>query len=99
MADESIPGVKMIRFNTAQINLPDDPTYPFKLEAALQPPDFMTAAVIAKMGGCEEVVVRSTTKEAMDKFIQVSGLRQHRRLSRLTITGPDGILEQIPKGS
>lgn len=99
MAADSIPGIKLIRFNTAKIDLPDDLTYPFKLEAIFRPPDFMTVAFVGIYGGSEEIVVRGLTKEALDKFLEVNELRRHPRLNRLTITGPKEIVEQFPKGS
>jgi len=93
-----IPGIKLIRHNASNVNLPDDPTFPFKLEANFRPPEFMIVAFIGLYGGSEEIVVRGMTKDALDKFVEANGLRTHPRLRRLTITGPDGIMEQLPQG-
>jgi hypothetical protein len=91
-----IEGLKLIRHNASQVDLPDDPTFPFKLEASFRPPEFMVIAFIGLFGGSEEIIVRGMTKEALDQFIEANNLRTHARLSRLTITGPDGIIEQVP---
>lgn len=92
---KTIPGLKVIRHNTGRIDLPDDPSFPFKLEASFRPPEFMTMAFIGLFGGSEEIVVRGMSKQALDKLIEVNGFRKHPRLLRLTITGPDGIIEQL----
>ena len=91
-----IPGLKMIRHNAGAVNLPDDPTLPFKLEANFRPPEFMVVAFVGLYGGSEEIVVRAMTKEALDKFVEVNNLRTHPRLRQLTITGPDGLVEKFP---
>lgn len=92
-----IPGIKLIMHNCSNVNLPDDTTLPFKLEASFSPPEFMVMAFIGLYGGSEEIVVRGETKEALAKFIELNKFRTHPRLRRLTITGPDGIIEQIPR--
>ena len=86
-----IPGIKVIRHNASGINLPDDPSMPYKLEANLRPPEFMIVAFIGLYGGSEEFVVRSETGEALEKFIEMNDLRTHPRLRRLTITTPNGV--------
>ena len=94
-----IPGLKLIRHNASNADLPDDPSLPFKLEANFSPPEFMIVTFIGLFGGSEELVVRSVTKEALDQFMTGQDLRRHPRLRHLTITGPDGIIEQIPKSA
>lgn len=93
---DTIPGLKLIR-DAGGANLPDDPSFPFKLEANFRPPEFMNVAFVLMRGGSEEIVVRSMTKESLDKFVEMNNLRAHPRLRRLTITGPDGIVEQVLK--
>ena len=95
--EEAIEGIKLIRLNSQNVNLPDDPSFPFKLEASFSPPEFMEVAFVSLYGGSEDLTIRGMTKEAMDKFVEVNRLRTHPRLRRLTVTGPTGILEQIPK--
>ena len=90
-----IPGLKVIRHNVREINLPDEPSFPFKLEANFRPPEFMKLAFILMYGGSEEIFVRSMTKESLNEFVERNGLRTNSRLWRLTITGPDGIVEQL----
>jgi len=70
---------------------------PFKLEANFSPPLFMDLAFVFLYGGSEEIVVRGETLEALNKLIEVNNLRTHPRLRRITITGPDGIVEQLLK--
>jgi hypothetical protein len=95
MADEIIPGLKLIHHNASGVNVPDDPSFPFKLEGNFSPPEFMNVAFVLMHGGSEEIVVRAMTKAALDKLIEANHFRTHPRLRRMTITGPDGIAEEI----
>jgi len=94
---DTIPGLKLIHHNVSGVNLPDDPSFPFKLEANFRPPEFMDVAFVLMHGESEEIVVRSMTKESLDKFVEMNNFHTHPRLRRLTITGPDGIVEQTPR--
>lgn len=96
MSDVIIPGLKLICHNASRFSVPDDPSFPYKLEVELRPPEFMTMAFIGMFGGSENIVVRSMTKEALDEFIQENNLRCHSRLRKLVTTGPEGIIKQIP---
>lgn len=84
-----IPGLKLIRHNASGVNEPDDPSYPYKLEANFRPPEFMNVAFVMLHGGSEEIVVRGKTREALEKFVEVNKLNTHPRLRELTITGPE----------
>lgn len=84
---EPIEGIKLIKHNMAGVDKPDDPTHPYKMELACRVPGFMEVAA-SLLYGREEIIVRSMTKEALDRFIEVNGLRTHPRLQSLTITGP-----------
>ncbi len=97
MSQEVIHGIKVIRLNSSRIDEPDDPSYPFKLEAILRPPESMVMAFIGLCGGREELVVRALTKGAMDEFLVANDFRKHPRLRHLTITGPNGVIEDIEK--
>lgn len=90
-----IPGIKLIRHNAGNVDIPDDLSFPFKLQLSFSPPQFMIVAFVCLHGGSEEIVVRGMTKEALDEFITMNNFRRHPRLRNLTITGPDGIIEQI----
>lgn len=91
-----ILGVKVIEHNVAGISLPDDLSYPFKLEARLRAPEFMMMTFIAMHGGIERITARGRTKQALERFVRKHDLRNHPRLQQMTITGPDGVvLEQI----
>ncbi len=94
---EVIPGLKLIRHNAGGLNLPDDPSFPFKLEVNLRPPGFMDVAFVGIYGGSEEVVVRGMTKGALYKFVELNQLRTHPRIRRFTITGPKGIVEKFKR--
>jgi hypothetical protein len=94
-ADQLIEGLKLIRLNTARINEPDDQSYPYKLNVNLSPPGLMQVTFVMLYGGSEELVVRSMSREAIDKFIEANNLRLHPRLRRMTITGPDNFQEVI----
>jgi len=96
---EVISGIKLIVHNSGGVNLPDDPTLPFKFEASFRPPSFMSVAFIGLYGPSEEIVVRAENKEALDKFIEMNNFRTHPRLRRFTITSPDGTVEQFEKNS
>lgn len=89
-----IEGLKLVRL-TGAVNDPDDPSYPYKLEVNLRPPELMQVAFIMLHGGSEEIVMRGKTREAIDQFIELNNLRHHPRLRRMTITGPNGLREEI----
>jgi hypothetical protein len=90
-----IPGLKLILHNASNVNNPDDPSFPFKLEGSFRKPEFMEVAFILQHGPTEELVVRGMTLEAINKLIEENGFRTHPRLRKLTITGPDGLVEEI----
>lgn len=81
-----IEGIKLIQHNANGINDLDDPSYPYKLEAHFRPPEFMIFAFVSLYGGSEIIVVRGKTKEALEQFIKLNDLRNHPRLTSLTIT-------------
>jgi hypothetical protein len=55
----------------------------------------MQVAFVMLCGGSEEMVVRSKTREAIDRFVAQNDLTRHPRLRWLTIEGPDGAREEI----
>lgn len=92
---DTIPGLKLIHHNASGVNVPDDPSFPFKLEGNFSPPEFMNVAFVLMHGGSEEIIVRSMTKEALDKFVETNEFRTHPRLRHMTISGPNGLKEEI----
>ena len=88
-----IPGLKVIRFTTGRVNEPDDPSLPYKLEAAFRPPEFMQVTFVLMYGGIEEIVVRSETLEGLVELVRQNEWRTHPRLRRLVVTGPEGVLD------
>ena len=95
---EQIEGLKLIRLNSARVDEPDDPSYPYKLEVNLRPPELMQVAFVMLCGGSEEMVLRGKTRDAIDQFVELNDLRRHPRLRRMTITGPDGPPEKTETG-
>lgn len=97
MSDQGvIPGLKLI-YQTGGTNIPDDPSLPYKLEANFSPPEFMQVAFVLMHGGSEEIIVRSETREGLDRLIKENRLDTHPRLRSLTITGPNGVELELPK--
>ena len=88
MSKPVIEGIKLIRHNAARYSVPDDFTYPFRLDAKFRPPGFMDIAFIFIVGGSEEIVVRGMTAEKLEEFVAANGLRTHPRLISLEITQP-----------
>lgn len=95
---EQIADLKLIRLNSAGINEPDEPNaqgFPYKLEVNLRPPELMQVAFVMLYGGSELMVMRGKTREAIERFITQNDLQRHPRLRRMTITGPNGLREEI----
>lgn len=81
-----IKGIKIITHNACGVNLPDDPSFPFRLYATFHPPDFMLVSFILSYGGSEIICVRGETREALEQFVEKNSLRTHPRLRSLEIT-------------
>lgn len=96
--DAAVSDLKLIRL-TGVIDQPDDPSpsYPYKLEVNLCPPDLMLVTFVMLHGGSEVIVVRGKTREAIDRFIEQNTLRQHPRLRWMILSGPDGAQEEIAR--
>lgn len=84
---DTIEGVKLI-YQTGVCDNPDDPSYPWKLEANFRPPEFMNFAFVCLYGGSEEIIVRGKTKEALEQFAKLNNLYNHPRLRALNIYQP-----------
>lgn len=93
-----IPGLKLI-YQTGRVNVPDDPSMPYKLVVSLSPPEFMLFTFVGMHGGSEELVVRSETRTGLDELIERNQLSTHSRLQSLTITGPNGVELELLKKS
>lgn len=89
-----IKGIKLITHNAGGVNNPDDPTYPWVLNANFGPPEFMEMAFICMHGGSEVIKVRGKTKEALEEFVKVNRLNNHPRLREITIT-KDQLMNQF----
>jgi len=93
-----IPGLKLIKLNSNQVDEPDDPSMPYKLEALFRPPEFMQVTFVMLFGGTEELVVRGETLEAIQELVEKERYRTHPRLRKLTITGPDDtVVEEVTR--
>lgn len=84
-----IKGVKLIHHNASGVNLPDDTSLPWRLDANFRPPEFMVIAFIGIFGGSETICVRGETREALEEFVEMNNLRKHPRLRSLEITQPE----------
>lgn len=85
--------IKLITITSARVNNEDDPSYPYKLEANLGPPELMTVTFVMLCGGTDKIVVRAKTKEAIEEFITFNDLTNNPRLRSATLTGPNGFHE------
>lgn len=94
---QGIEGVNIAKLNSANIDEPENPDYPWKLELTFRAPEFMNMAFIMLYGGSEDLVVQGMTREALDQFLDTEDLRQHPRLNRGTITHPDGTVEELSR--
>jgi len=90
----AIAGIKLIEHNMANYRVPDDPSYPFKLELVCRVPEFMEFAA-SMLWGTERVVVRGMTREALEEFDKVNGLSTHSRKIRFEITGPAAPAKEV----
>lgn len=95
MSKKVIEGIKLISYRSAGVNNPDDLSLPFRLEINLRPPSFMEFAFVSLFGGSDIVVVRGETLEALQQFVTINNHRTHPHLRHLTITGPDGVVEEF----
>ena len=80
---------------TGRPDKPDDPSMPYKLEMSLSPPEFMQVTFVLLYGGSEDVVIRATSRRAIERLITKNDYRTHPRLRRLTLTGPQGVIEHL----
>lgn len=83
-----IEGIKLIKHNGGGVNLPDDPSLPWRLDAHFRAPEFMQVAFVMLYGN-ETICVRGKTKEALEQFVEVNKFKTHPRLISLEITQPE----------
>lgn len=87
---------ELIYSNTAHLDLPHDPAFPYRLDITLRTPSFMAVAHVCLHGGGERFGVIGKTKEALVKFLEgEQAIQVHPRLSRIAITHPDGKIDVI----
>lgn len=55
----------------------------------------MQVTFVMLHGGSEEIIIRAMNRDALDEFINRNALRNHPRLRRMTITGPDNHREEV----
>ena len=83
-----IPGLRPI-YQTGQRGPKVDESpdmFPYRIEMNFSPPQFMEVTFVMLHGGSEEVIVRSTTLEAIHELITVNDVRTHPRLRYFKIT-------------
>ena len=69
--DDKIEGLQLVYMTGARLDRSedrDDTGYPYRLEVNLSPPQLMAVAFIMLHGGSEEIVVRSKTRDAIDRL-------------------------------
>jgi hypothetical protein len=84
---EEIEGIKLIEHNASGIALPDDESYPWRLDMIFSPPEFMQMAFIGLFGN-EVVRVRGMTEKMLKEYVMERGFLTHPRLIKLEITQP-----------
>ncbi len=94
-AEVKYPGLKTIKCNSHNIDNPDDPSMPYKLEMRLSPPDFMAFTFVCLYGGTEILVIRSETEEEINQFVADKNYEHHPRLISLKISDPAGVIKEI----
>ena len=94
---EENAGIKLIRHNVTNVDLPDDQSLPFKLEISLGPDELVKRFFVMLYGNTEEIILRSPTQEALESLIESDNLRTFPRLLRFTMTGPNGTIEQFTR--
>lgn len=86
-----IPGLRPI-YQTGQRGPKADESpemFPYRVEMNFSPPEFMNVAYVMMHGGSEEIIVRSTSLEAIHELITVNDVRTHPRLRYFKITKGD----------
>lgn len=95
MSDTLNDDVKVIYSNVHRIDNPDDPSLPYKLEAAFSHGDFMRVTAVLLYGGSQRFVLRGRTEAALRAAVIENEWLTHPRLIRLEITGPDGVVTNL----
>lgn len=85
-----IPGLKLIRHDLSGVDITDDPSFPFRLDATFTPSRFM-AVFMGPNGGTEEIRVRGMTCEVLEQFAETNGLKNNPRLITMNITQPEAV--------
>jgi len=87
--------LKVIEYNLTEIKLPDDPSYPYKLEVSRAHSEFHRAAMILQHGPDECLVLRGLSLGALQDYINENNLRTDELLNFFTLTGPEGVIERF----
>ena len=76
--------------NAGHINVQEDPSFPFKMEANFRIPSFMEVAFVMLYGGSEIFRFQGMTVEGLVKAADSQGFSDHCRLRRIEITDRAG---------
>lgn len=82
--------VACIYHNAGHINVQEDPSFPFKMEANFRIPSFMEVAFVMLYGGSEIFRFQGMTVEGLVKAADSQGFSDHCRLRRIEITDRAG---------
>jgi len=89
--------IHVVRHNTGNINNPPRDDFPFRLTVSLKlDGTIYDYGVMLEYGATEEVDIQGKTLEALEPVIQHFNFRGHARLISMTVTGPGGVVEQLP---
>jgi hypothetical protein len=87
---------KVIEHNVGdEVKIPDDPSYPYKIEVRCAHPELHKVAKTNMYGPDEYLIMRVASRKAMVQYIDEAGLRTHPLLNSCVVTGPDGEIERF----
>lgn len=84
---------------TLCMSLPADvaTTHPWCVEVICSPPEFMEVAFVLLYGLQERAVVRAVSQARLQEFVQRNDFKNHPRLLRMIVTGPNGFREETTR--
>jgi hypothetical protein len=87
--------LKVIEHNLGGIRIPDDTSYPYKVEISRAWPEFHRMAMIIGYGSDEHLIMRAATLRVVRRYIDTNRLRTDTLLHSCIVTGPNGEIERF----